>query len=118
MIVYVFLVIDLSRLIGVSPFDYTLCSGGGAYEWQAWLRSFELFLQANKIEDEHEKFVKLMRLAGQKVQELYATLPVPDHINKVPRGPLKEGFAPHLTDYEMAVEKLNDPKKNSKEFDI
>lgn len=103
-------------MIGVAPFDYTLYSGGGAREWEAWLNSFEWFLLANKIEDDHDKFVKLMHLAGQKIQELYATLPVPDHISKVRRGPLIGGFVPHLTEYQMAIEKLNDhfqPKKNA-----
>lgn len=106
----------MSRLIGVAPFDYTLHQDGGAHEWQSWLRSFEWFLKANKIEDEHEKFVKLMHLAGQKIQELYDTLPVPEHVNNVQRGPLKSAYIPHLTEYEMAIEKLNDhfqPKKNS-----
>lgn len=103
-------------MIGIGPFDYTLYSGGGAREWQTWLNSFEWYLRANKIEDDQDKFVKLMHLAGQKIQELYATLPVPEHINKIPRGPLLGNFTPHLTEFEMAVEKLNDhfqPKKNS-----
>lgn len=103
-------------MIGIAPFDYTLYSGGGAREWQMWLNSFEWYLRANKIEDDHEKFVKLMHLAGQKIQELYATLPVPEHIYKVPRGPLIGGLTPQLTEFQMAVEKLNDhfqPKKNS-----
>lgn len=56
-----------------------------------------------------------MHIAGQKVQELFDTLPVPETVNKVPRGPLKSTYVPHLTEYEMAVAKLNDhfqPKKN------
>lgn len=89
---------------------------GGSQEWQAWLLSFDWYLQANKIEDEHEKYVKLMHLAGQKIQGLYATLPIPEHVVSVRRGPLKTGYVPHLSEYEMAIEKLNDhfqPKKNS-----
>lgn len=57
-----------------------------------------------------------MYLAGQKVQELYATLPVPEHVNNAPHGPLINGFVPHSMKYEMAVAKLNDhfqPKKNT-----
>lgn len=107
---------DLSRLIGVAPFDYTIFDDGGSHEWQRWLRSFEWYLQANTIEDDHDKFVKLMHLAGQKVQELYATLPVPESVDNEPRGPLADGFKPHLTEYEMALAKLNDhfqPKKNT-----
>lgn len=89
---------------------------GGGLEWQAWLRSFGWYLQASNIEDDHEKFVKLMHLAGQKIQELYATLPVPENVSNVPRGPLIGSLKPHLTEYEMAVAKLNDhfqPKKNT-----
>lgn len=103
-------------MIGVAPFDFTLYDDGGGHEWQTWLRSFEWYLQANKIDDDHEKFVKLMHLAGQKVQELYAVLPVPEKVHKTPRGPLINSFTPHLTEYEMAVAKLNDhfqPKKNT-----
>lgn len=114
--VHPYLYLDLSRLIGIAPFDYTVYGDGGGLEWQAWLRSFEWYLQANKIEDDHDKYVKLMHLAGQKIQELYATLPVPDKVINAPRGPLIGGFTPHLTEYEMAVAKLNDhfqPKKNT-----
>lgn len=106
---------DLAKLIGVAPFDYTICTDGGGHDWQMWVRSFEWYLQANKIEDDHEKFVKLMHLAGSKVQELFATLPVPVSVNKVNRGPLRGGCVPHLNEYEMAIAKLNDhfqPKKN------
>lgn len=105
----------MSKFIGIAAFDYTAYTDGGGHEWQSWLRSFEWYLKANKIEDDHEKFVKLMHIAGQKVQELFATLPVPESVNKVPRGPLKSTYMPHLTEYEMAVAKLNDhfqPKKN------
>lgn len=116
LIVHLYCYLDLSRLIGVAPFDYTVYGDGGGLEWQAWLRSFEWYLQANKIEDDHDKYVKLMHLAGQKIQELYATLPVPESVSNAPRGPLAGGFTPHLTEYEMAVAKLNDhfqPKKNT-----
>lgn len=108
--------LDLSRIIGVPPFDFTLYQDGGGNEWQAWLRSFEWFVLASKIEDDEEKFVKLMHLAGQKVQELYTTLPVPESVHNVARGPLRKSMTPHLSKYEMAVAKLNDhflPKKNA-----
>lgn len=116
LIVHLYFWLDLSRLIGIAPFDYTVYGDGGGLEWEAWLRSFEWYLQANKVEDDHDKYVKLMHLAGQKIQELYATLPVPENVSKAPRGPLVSGFTPHLTEYEMAVAKLNDhfqPKKNT-----
>lgn len=107
---------DLSRLIGISPFDFTLYDDGGCHEWRMWLRSFEWYLQANEIDNEHQKFVKLMHLAGQKIQDLYATLPTPENVNNVPRGPLLNGYVPQLTEYELAIAKLNDhfePKKNT-----
>lgn len=109
-------VTDISRLIGIAPFDNTIYETGGGYEWEAWLRSFEWYLKANKIEDDQDKFVKLMHMAGQKVQELFAILPVPEHVNSEPRGPRIGRLNPHLTEYEMAIVKLNDhfqPKKNT-----
>lgn len=105
----------MAKLVGIAPFDYTECTDGGGHDLQTWVRSFDWYLQANKIEDDHEKFVKLMHLAGSKVQELFATLPVPESVKKVNRRPLRDGFVPQLTEYEMALAKLNEhfqPKKN------
>lgn len=105
-----------SKIVGLGPFDYTLYEESCGLEWKNWHRSFEWYLKANHIDDDADKFVKLLHLAGRKVQELYATLPVPPSINQVARGPLTTGIVPHLSDYEMALAKLNEffePKKNA-----
>lgn len=105
-----------SKIVGLGPFDYTLYEESCGLEWKNWHRAFEWYLKANRIENDSDKFVKLIHLAGPKVQELYATLPVPPSVQQVPRGPLATGIVPHLSDYEMALAKLNEffePKKNS-----
>lgn len=98
------------------PFDYTLHEENCGIEWKNWHRSFEWYLKANRIVDDDDKFVKLMHLAGRKVQEIFDTLPAPSNVIDIPRGPLATGFVPQLTEYELALEKLNEffePKKNS-----
>lgn len=83
-------------------------------EWKNWRRSFEWFLKANHIDNEDDKFLKLMHLAGRKVQELFATLPEPATTKQV--GPLATGFIPHPSEYETAITKLDEffePKQNS-----
>lgn len=85
-------------------------------EWKNWHRSFEWYLKAHHIDNDDDKFVKLLHLAGRKVQELYATLPVPPSVKQIARGPRANQIVPHLSEYEMAMAKLNEffePKKNS-----
>lgn len=96
-------------------FDYTLYEENCGHEWRNWFRSFEWYLKANHIDNDDDKFAKLMHLAGRKVQEVYETLPTPVAVTQVRRGPLATGFVSHLTEYELAIAKLNDffePKKN------
>lgn len=105
-----------SKVIGFGPFDYTIYEENCGHEWKNWHRSFEWYLKANHIENDDDKFAKLMHLAGHKVQELYSNLPTPISVTQIARGPLASGFVTHLTDYEIALAKLNDffePKKNS-----
>lgn len=108
---------DLTKLIGIAAFDYTLYDRNCAHEWKAWLGSFKWYLKANHIEDDDEKFVQLMHLAGRKVQELYETLKTEDEENGTnSSGPLTNGLIPHLTEYEDALAKFNEffsPKRNS-----
>lgn len=110
-------ILDLtSKIVGISPFDYTMYEENCGVEWKNWHRSFEWYLKAHHIEDDDDKFVKLLHLAGRKVQELYETLPVPPSVKQVARGPLANQIVPHLSEYEMAMAKLNEffePKKNS-----
>lgn len=100
----------------LQPFDYTLYEENCGHEWKNWLRSFEWYLKAYRVEKEEDKFVKLLHLAGRKVQEIFETLPIPPSVKEVARGPLATGFTPHLSEYELAIAKLNEffePKKNS-----
>lgn len=106
---YEYFILDLtSKIFGLGPFDYTLHEDNCGVEWKNWHRLFEWYLKANYIEDDADKFVKLLHLAGRKVQELYATLPVPPSEIQVARGPLANKIVPHLSDYEMALAKLNE----------
>ncbi|XP_055916386.1 uncharacterized protein LOC129949139 [Eupeodes corollae] len=105
-----------SKYLELPPFDYTLYEENCGLEWRNWLRSFEWYLKATHIEDDSEKFVKLLHLAGRKVQELYEALPTPASLAEVARGPLAIGCSPHPTDYGIALCKLNEffePKRNA-----
>lgn len=99
-------------------FDYTLYEENCGHEWRNWLRSFEWYLKANRVENDDDKFVKLMHLAGRKVQEVYETLPTPPAVIQIARGPLATGLVPHLTEYELALTKLNDFFEPKKEYNI
>lgn len=104
-----------SKFVELPPFDYTLYEENCGVEWKNWHRSFEWYLKANHVENDDDKYVKLLHLAGRKVQEVFETLPTPPSVSKIARGPLATGFVPHLSQYELAVVKLNEffePKKN------
>lgn len=58
-----------SKIIGICPFDYTMYEENCGVEWKNWHRSFEWYLKAHHIDDDDDKFVKLLHLAGRKVQE-------------------------------------------------
>lgn len=105
-----------SKIFGIGPFDYTQFEENCGVEWKNWHRSFEWYLKANHIEDDEDKFLKLMHLAGPKVQELFSTLVPSSKIDTVGCGPLASGFVAHPTQYDKTVAALNEffePKKNS-----
>lgn len=59
--------------VGPSPFD---CHGSDtASKWKKWLRSFSIFLKANKLEDVDEKCNWLLYFAEEKVQDIFYSLP-------------------------------------------
>lgn len=83
--------------------------------WQRWIRSFKYMLQAINIEDDGVKYKMLMHYMGDKAQEVYEGLPDPPEMESC--GPLisVDRYMPHRTQYEKAVEKLNEhfaPKQN------
>lgn len=101
-----------TKWTGIAPFDHTVFTESVVIEWEKWFRSFEWCMRANRIDDEEDKFVKLMHLGGPKIQELYETLPVPSIITQR-LGPLVDEEGGETFDeivpneYETALAKLN-----------
>lgn len=104
-----------TRVLATIPaFEFVLDDTNNGNKWKSWLRSFEIFTKANKI-DGDEKFNWLLHCAGQKVQDIFHTLP--EEVQNVQRGPLANGYNPFESDdYSEAVMKLShffEPKKNT-----
>lgn len=103
---------------GPQPFKFNLDDGNCASDWQNWLRSFELFAKANRMEDASTKKDWLLHFAGPKVQEVYFNLPSIKGEEKVETrcGPLASGYIPFQNDpYEEVVKVLDGffaPRKN------
>lgn len=97
------------------PFDFETDDSGNIGKWKNWIRGFEIFAKACKIEDNDEKLNWMLHCAGQKVQNIFHTLPDIDAEEK--RGPLASGFVPFDTNpYNEAILKLNnffEPKRNT-----
>lgn len=97
-------------MVGPPSFEYDLYSGECAIEWRNWLRGFELFVKANKIEDDAEK--ALLHYAGSKVQKVYFNLP-----QSGKQGPLAEGYGFfQQNEYHEAIMRLENffaPKRNT-----
>lgn len=76
-------------------------------EWENWLESFNVFIRAGRITDDQWKIDLLLLYAGQKVQQLFKTLPEVSNVHL--RGPRTKTFSyiPNMTVYEEAVSKLN-----------
>lgn len=51
----------------VPSFDYTSYGENCGHEWENWLRSFEFCMEASHIENDDEKYVRLLHFAGRKV---------------------------------------------------
>lgn len=99
----------------MAPFDYTLHNNDVGIEWQHWLRSFEAMIRAGRILDDEWKFDLLIFYAGQKVQQLFDTLPeLPGSQLRGPRMGTEQ-YTPNMSTFEEAVAKLNAfflPKEN------
>lgn len=100
----------------LQPFDYATHTDNVGVEWRKWLRSFEVMIRANRIQDDEWKFDLLLHYAGPSVQQLFETLPELPAVEK--RGPRLnvEQYVPNMTHFEEAVAKLNAfflPKENS-----
>lgn len=96
-------------------FDFDTDDSGNSSKWKNWIRGFEIFANANKIEDNNDKLNWMLHCAGQKVQNIFYTLP--DTVVETKRGPLASGFTPFETnEYSEAVLKLQnffEPKRNT-----
>lgn len=103
---------------GPQPFKFNLDDGNCASDWNNWLRGFELFAKANRMEDCTTKKDWLLHYAGPKVQDVYFNLPKPkeDDATETRRGPLAGGYIAFQKDpYNEVVDVLQGffaPKKN------
>lgn len=102
---------------GPQPFKFNLDNGSCANEWQRWLRGFELFVKANRMEEASTKKEWLLHFAGPEVQDVYFNLPKPEEEPiETQRGPLAERYVPFEKDaYQETVDMLEGffaPKKN------
>lgn len=102
-------------LPAILPFIFETDDSANASKWKSWVRGFELFAKANKVEDDDEKLNWMLQCAGEKVQSIYYTLP--DTVAEAKRGPLASGFVPfQTTEYFEAILKLQnffEPKRNT-----
>lgn len=101
--------------VGPVAFEFGTYGIDGALKWRKWLRGFEVFAKANKIEEPREKCNWLLHYAGEKVQDVFFSLP--ELKEKAKRtGPLASGYVKAGKDeYQVAVDRLNEffaPKQN------
>lgn len=108
------------RMDGPPPFDFAT-DGNCGKDWKNWLRGFEIFVEANKVNDPADKLNWMLHYAGPKVQSVFYSLPEPTEneemaIEQMNRGPLATGYVKFNTDvYDDAILKLNgffEPKQN------
>lgn len=102
---------------GPKPFEFKVDDTNCATEWRNWLRGFEIFAKANKIEDNETKRDWLLHFAGLQVQNIYFNLPQEPEVEIEQRcGPLAAGYVPFTKDpYSNTVIKLESffaPKQN------
>lgn len=102
----------LSDVIGpfgfqLQPFDFAAHTNNVGIEWENWLRSFNGFLRASRIEDDQWKVDLLLFYVGSKVQQLFKTML--EILGSHLRGPRANIslYPPNMTVYEEAVTKLN-----------
>lgn len=92
---------------GMQRFQYVHGKNSGP-EWQSFVRDFECWSEANELNDE-KKFKWFKFYMGPKAQEILERLPDPKSDGK--RGPLlidDQSYIPQRSQYELAVDKLND----------
>ena len=60
---------------GLKHFE-VVAGGANGQTWKMWKRSFELYLLANKIENDEEKVTLLLLQGGYVIQQLFDRLPI------------------------------------------
>lgn len=104
---------------GPLPFEFKTDDNCGN-EWKVWLRGFEIFAQANSMNDAREKLNWMLHYAGLKVQTVYYALPEKEvelNSKEIRKGPLASGYVKFQSDneYDEAIKNLNnffEPKQN------
>lgn len=73
-------------------------------------------MEGSNVQNDRQKKVLLLHFAGIKVQQLFDTLPDPEITTE--RGPLLNvtRYVPHMTEYDLAVAKLNRFFQREKNF--
>lgn len=91
---------------GMKRFEYVHGKNSGP-EWQSFVRDFECWSEANEMDNE-KKFKWFKFYMGPNAQEIFERLPDPKPDEK--RGPLinTEKYLPQRSQYELAVDKLNE----------
>lgn len=111
-------IVDKIRMMdGPSPFEFE-ADGNCNNEWKIWLRGFEIYAKANKLEEPTEKLNWMLHYAGTKVQTIFHTLPEPE--SEKQNGPFADGYVKQdeessPDEYEHAVKQLCqffEPKQN------
>lgn len=103
---------------GPPPFDFKQDENCGN-DWKIWLRSFEIFAQANSIKGARNKVNWMLHYGGAKLQSIYYSLSekVDSGSGESRKGPLAAGYVKFQPDneYKQVVNRLNDffePKRN------
>lgn len=106
------------RTDGPSPFEFAT-DGNCGKDWSNWLRSFEIYAQANKMTNPADKLNWMLHYSGPKVQNVFYSLPESTEMTNEEtksRGPLATGYVKFDEDvYDDAIRKLNqffEPKQN------
>lgn len=88
------------------PFELNVHEFNSGVKWRKWLRSFEVFAKANKMQDEEEKSNWLLHYAGEKVQDVYFNLSKEKEEEAEEPVVGKYVLRPK-SEYEIMVERLN-----------